>query len=499
MKTLELKKKLKYIFISFFIIFFFIGASFYSFSDAVKKVSGKDRDGLISFLSFFKKLVLVTEFDPKAKEFNEYLDKSVSRFEFSDLYNSKYMKTGSNGEKYVVYSGEYTNKSYKISLLDSEYEAVGISRFGDFATRLALKRNTVSSVSEGTFAKSESYTGELKAKTVFGKVSHETGVALIEEFLRVIDPDNINKMEDLTPAFYKDLKKKEEQKVVGIIAGDFPKFLKYIHYYTKANKALELKESGGKKYTKLDIQGFVNRRTVQKDFPYLMSYLEDISDLGWIHISLFNLENRKLLDLHLNSKTLELQLVAFTHQGKVIPFVLEGKQEVLDFTKTIELTKLNSFPFQAKVSFFGNIYGLKFDNSEILFDALYSKKPNLGSVQFKLQKIATTKVSGGFTIIPAWLIDMFIPGNMEEIVNHFFQVLVRANNGKGSSIVFYWEKENNIWFFRTQAESEFLDNFFVRFGLRVWNHIIWPDEDARKNLSQVVSRGIDILVDEFPK
>ena len=494
-----MKNKVKNIIIFFFIIFFFISASFYSFSDAVKKVAGKDRDAIISFLNFFKRIVLVKEYDSKAKEFHEYLDKSISKFQFSDLYHSKYMKEGNLGEKYLVYFAEYKAQNYKISLLDKEYETIEVSRQGDFVARLALKKNSVSSVTEGTFSKSESYSGNLKIKTVFGKVSHETGAKLLEELLAVIDPQNIDKMDLTHSEFYKDCKKPEERKVIGILSQDFPRFLKYIHYYTKANKALETKESFGKKYTKLYIQGFVNRKTLLKDFPYLMSYLEDIIDIGWIHITLSNLENKNLLDIHLNSKTLELNLVTFTHQGKVIPFTLDGRQEILDFSKSIELSKLTNYPFQAKISFYANIYGLKFTNPEILFNASYTKKTNQGLIEFKLQKISPTKVNGQFIVVPAWLIDMFIPGNMEEIVNHFFQVLVQANQGKGSFISFIWEKESEIWFFKTQAEAEFLDNFFVRFGLRVWNHIIWPDEDARNDLSKVVSRVIEILVDEFPK
>jgi hypothetical protein len=478
----------------------FVGASFYSFSDAAKKIAGKDREAIIAFLSFLKKVVLLTEYDPKAKEFHDYLEKSVSRFEFSDLYNSKYMKQAASGEKYLVYSGEYTKKAYRISLLDKEFSEVGISKFGDFATRLSLKKNEFSSVKEGSYSKSNSYTGELKARTVFGKVSHETGLVLMEELLKVVDPQNVEKIAELPTKAYKELKGQDERKLVGILERDFPKFLKYINFYTKATKAAQIISHNGKKITRIDIQGTINKRTVQRDFPYLAEYLEDVLDLGWLHFEIRNTDGAKLLDLHLNSKTLEMKFLCFTTQGKVIPFTVKEKTEILLDTKAIELSKLNNFPFQVKVDFYGNIYGLKFENPEILFHCNFQKKADTGILKAELRSIAPTKVSGGFSyLIPSWLIDIFIPGNMEEIVNHFFQVLVKANDGEGSFISLQWDREKTIWFFHTEARSEFLDNFFIRFGLRVWNHKIWPAESARKNLAQAVGRGIDLFIDDYPK
>lgn len=475
-------------------------ASYYSFQDFAKKIANKDSTTITNLLKFFKNLFLPFEYNQEAKEFNEYLSKIRSRLDFSALYNSKYLTQSSTGERLVVYSGEYTSSSYKIFLSNQDYNSIPLNKFGDFRSQLSLVKNTSPSLISKSYASSLSYSAAHKGSINLEKTSHMTLLTVIEEILKVVDAENIQKMEVLNSQLYNDLRREEERKVLGVLQRDFPKFSKYLNIYTKISSALLVKEFEKKKVTKVQLYGALNLRAIQRDAPFLAEYLMDIQDLGWIHIDVFHSSSSKLFEFHLDSEKLELQLSLFTEKGKLIPFTGFRGNEKLDFQNGVEFSKLKEIQFYGKLSFYGNIYGLIFENNGIHFRGDFNQTKDTGKFFVKLEKIEPTSVSGGFSyVVPAWLIDFFIPGDMEELVNHFFQVIVKSNRGKGAFIKLTLEQIKNHWILNSQAEGEFVENFFLRLGLRVWNYKVYPSDDAYHNLAQLITKGVDILIDEYPK
>lgn len=494
-------KQTRILFLGYFVLTFsLVAASYYSFQDFAKKIAGKDSATITNLLKFFKNLFLPFEYDEQAKEFNEYLSKIKSRLDFSTLYNSKYLTKGSGRERSVVYSGEYTSSSYKIFLNKQDYDSIPLLKFGDFRSKISLVKNLSPSLVSPTYSSSVSYSAYHRGSMNLEKTSHLTFLNVIEEILKIVDAENIQKMELLPSQIYSELKREEERKVLGVLQKDFPKFSKYLNIYTKADSVLYLYAFEKKKITKVQIQGKLNLRSIQRDAPFLADYLMDIQDLGWIHLEVYNQHKSKLFEFHLDSEKLEMQFIVFTEKGKLIPFTGFRGNEKLDFQNALEFSKLKEIKFNGRLSFYGNIYGLIFENNGLEFEGNFYNEKEQGKFFIKLRNIEPTKVSGGFSyIIPAWLIDFFIPGDMEELVNHFFQVIVQSNYKKGAFVKLTLDKQKNDWLIHTNAEGEFVENFFLRFGLRVWNYKVAPSDDAYHNLAQLITKGIDILIDEYPK
>ncbi len=494
-------QQIKIIFLAYLIITLSIfSASYYSFYEFAKKIANNNSTTIINLLKLFKNLFLPFEYDEQAKEFNEYLSGVKSRLDFSTLYNSKYLIQGRGGERVVVYYGEYTPSSYKIFLNKQDYESIQLLKFGDFRSQIILVKNTTPSLVSSTYSSSVSYSAFHKGSIHLEKTSHLTFLSFFEEILKVVDAENIQKMEIFPSQIYSELKREEERKVLGVLQKDFPKFSKYLNIYTKAASALYFYELDKKKITKIQIYGALNLRSIQRDAPFLADYLMDIQDLGWIHLELYNQNKFKLFEFHLDSEKLELQLVLFTEKGKLIPFTGFRGNEKLDFQNAIEFSKLKQIQFKGKISFYGNIYGLIFENNGFNFEGDFTNQKEQGKFFIRLKHVESTKVSGGFSyVIPSWLIDFFIPGDMEELVNHFFQNIVQSNHKKGAFLKLTLNKQKENWFINSIAEGEFIENFFLRLGLRVWNYKVVPSDDAYHNLAQLIARGVDILIDEYPK
>ena len=108
-------------------------------------------------------------------------------------------------------------------------------------------------------------------------------------------------------------------------------------------------------------------------------------------------------------------------------------------------------------------------------------KTDTFQVSARLTKISTPQIAGSFYhVVPPWLIDIGMPGNMEELANRFIRVLVAGNYRKGSSFRFIWDaqqpKQGSIA--TVSAETEILDNPFARFAVKVINHRVIPTEGA---------------------
>jgi hypothetical protein len=167
-----------------------------TFLKVVKSVEGKDSNSVSDFLNLLVNVASKTKYNQKAEEFHEYLSKSLEKFDFKDLYNSKYMKPSVNGYKSVTYAGIHSKEGFSVDLLDSTFDKIPNKGFGDFGAELSLRKNELSSVATGSYAKSNSYSGDLKLDQNFGVFSHEKGAVLLSSLLSILDIENLEKIDN---------------------------------------------------------------------------------------------------------------------------------------------------------------------------------------------------------------------------------------------------------------------------------------------------------------
>ncbi len=458
------------------------------FRDVAVNSEKPDKGAYRDFLEFIEKAAAKTKLDKNAEEFSRYLNRSLERFEFSDLYESKYVVKESD-HRWSTYSGLNRKEDFLVSLLNIPFDRIPSAAQGDFSAKYTLQERKTSSFSKGVYADSGSYSGSLKLRQNFGKFSAEKIQSIADQLLQVIDIQNMEKLSSPSGNLFANLSGRLDRKILDHLSEDFPKTAKLLGGYFRLEKLFSEYSFQGTNVLRLSIKGQIHLPYIKMDYPELGEYLSGISDLGWIHADILNSSGKKLAEINLDSSRLELFLKVFTDRGAVVPFTGGAGKEELFFKESVQISKLKNIPFFVNISFYGNIYGLRFENPGITAVGSAAVSKGRGELSVQLSQFPRTKVGGGFSyVIPSWLIDLAVPGNMEELIWHFSQVLVHANNEKGTKMYMNLGAEGNFFRLNASADTEFLNNFFVRFALKVWNFKVAPDDEAKEDLKKFIAK-----------
>ncbi|MEM7183895.1 MAG: hypothetical protein AAF518_23525, partial [Spirochaetota bacterium] len=458
------------LFLFFYASFTYAGKDFVDFSKLASslQLGNAPNSKIRSFLYWGQHILQPASYDTRTKEFYTFLSQSFKKFQFRKIYESKYLSAQGNGFKKITFSHKYSGKGYFTKIVRQNVKQMTAPHFGDAISEYALKKNQESALGEGTFSDSPTFSAYLKSKSNLGHFSDQTLLLLLENLLQIISPKNIEKLPQLgTKRFYNNLKTTTNRKLLDSFYKSYPHFSNYLQKYTSLSRLVYLKKYKGQLVTAFDLRGRLSDFFLYNDYPYAATFLRDLKSLGKLHIYFYTNEGHRFMELHLNSHDLSCNLQLYTLAGKLVPYLSSKK---LFLEKSFSLSSLKSFYFPIHISFKGNIYGLTFKNNNIWLGAWYTNQKRHSSLKVKMASIPKTKVSGGFSyVIPSWLIDIMIPGNMEGLIHSVTTVIVNANNKRGSFVKTHFYRRDNTQI-HTNLETEFLDNFFIRFGVKVWNY-----------------------------
>ena len=135
----------------------------------------------------------------------------------------------------------------------------------------------------------------------------------------------------------------------------------------------------------------------------------------------------------------------------------------------------------------------------VLVDAKYSNIDRIGKLDFKLAKFPAPKVGGRFIgVVPPWMIDIGIPGSIDEYAHKLTKTLVKGNNGRGSRLYLKWDtKQGRKVMFTAKGETEFVDNRFIKFGAKIWIRKFVPDDKAVEEVQQILQATTGALLNDI--
>lgn len=478
-----------------FILFVFPILGALSLKDIPHSIGPDGRAISKQFLGFLKGAAKKVQYDGRALEFHKYIEASLEKFELKKLYHSEFLQKTEDGTHRVKYRGKFSSGGYKIHLEEKGVGNVSLSSFGDFSAQFDLKHNP-----KPLYALygETSYSGNLDLITHLGPFTHKHAVMAMETSLKFLDPQNVKQINAPATAIFKKVNYPEARKVLNDLSKSFPDLGKFLNYYFVLESLLVLSEEkepkGESAITQFNFKGSLSRN-VADDYEELGDYLDTIKYLGWLKVKIENSKGKTLTEIRFQSKTPDISVKFVTKQGKILPYDSKGNLFPED---SFSIASLNHFPFQIRVSLEANLYGLLLENPEILISGVFVNHPDSGSLLFQVNRIEKFEVSGGFSyVIPAWAINLVIPGNLESIIHEFTETLVHANAEKGTKMTLSWNREGGRTLMKTHVESELLDNFFIRFGLKIWNHKVLPSEEAREDIRKVFIRIMDLIIQDL--
>ena len=455
-----------------------------TFEDAVTGMSpgGRGATDMLSLVRLIDRAVTKTVADVKTQRLMDLADRSLSNFDFDEFYGNAALIPLDGGYRGAVFAGTGEGMRLRVQAVDGNGR-MDWSRQGNFTAEFGLKKN-----GRGTRGMN-TYSGRIDIKTALGGLSHRTMNAYIKGRLMVIDPVNIaalNAPEGRDFAALND----ESRRVMQAYRRAFPAFSAHMLRYFGLKSLVTAHGDGAARHTRLTFQTFFNMDAIRKDYPASASFLNGMTGLFRFRVRVMNDRGHGVFDFILDSDNTFFTCTMLTRNGLIIPSDENG---VPCFGEEIDLTDGRTRAFTSRADFFTNVYGLRFYTPEILTSHVMGETGGAGWMRNRIQSISPTRIEGrAFHVVPPWLIDLVMPENMAELIRDFSATMVNANGGEGSIMEFRWDPVSpGDTRFRYLATTEFINNFFVRFGLRIWKRRVLPGgataDDLKRGLVQALA------------
>jgi len=452
-----------------------------SFEDAVTGMSpgGRGAADMLSLLRLLDRAVSKTDADEKTKRLMDLADRSLADFDFAEFYGNPALVPLEGGYRGAVFAGTGDGARLKIQAVNGA-GVMDWSRQGNFSAEFALKKNG------RTQRGMQTYSGRISIGSAFGTLSHRNMNAYLKGNLAVIDPANIAQLPVPEGAEHAALNG-ESRRVMRAYARAFPAFSAHMLKYFGMKSLVTARGAGAARHTQLRFQTCFNMDAIRKDYPASASFLDGMTGLFRLKVRVLNDRGHRVFDFFLDSDNTFFTFTLLTRNGLLVPADDRGEP---CFGEEFDITDGRTRVFTSHTEFYTNVYGLRFCTPDIVSRHEMGETAGAGWMRNRIVSITPTRIEGrAFHVVPPWLIDLVMPENMAELINDFSSVMVNANGGEGSIMEFRWEpvRPGDIRF-RYFAKTEFIDNFFVRFGLRIWKRRVLPGgataDDIRRGLVQ---------------
>jgi hypothetical protein len=437
--------------------------SAYTFDDVLRDIvpGRKGADAVKEVTRLLEKTSIRFKTEPETDAFRKFFETTLENFDFIKLYESPYFKEDKKGFRGVRFQGCNVNNHYMVHLVTSDNSRCETTRAWDFTTEYSLKKN------DRCIAGGQSFIVSVKSTTATKRYSDRNGLLYAEGLLKVIDPANIRNCKAPESSLYDNIKG-ESRQVINEFYRSFPKVSELFNRYSIIRSFLEIKNHNNIAYTRLAFKYGYRIDNLEDDFPELAKSLKNIEGLYKIRMTIKNGNDHTIMAIVFDSHEDALNLELYTRQGSIIPYDVQGNPL---FSEGITPIYLKDFSYYAVLNMVHDVHGLKFVTDNVVVRFRYQNTPVRGVWTMKLDEVSRTRISGSYYhIIPSWLIDFFIPNNMEQMIYDLSRVMLKGNDGLGSMVTFEWDRNDpkNIMLHFT-AVSEFMNNYFLKYGLGVWS------------------------------
>ena len=475
------------------LVFVFDYAQAYTFKDALRD-SAPQQAGLhesVRFMQMVNKVLTQAETDPATDVFLNFWIKSIADFNFDRLYKSNYFVPAKSGYHRIYFKGRHYPDIFRISLTTQKQSRSFPADLGNFNITSGLKKNNETIVGDPSF--------NLYAlgKAMLENFSHQNLMALMEGFMKVVDPDNINHIQAPLSMVFNNIKG-DGRKVLNEFYHTFPGLSIFLNRYTMLNSLLKIKKSQGIPYTHHNMKANLRLDLIQKDYPAIFDYLARMDQLFRYNFRLKQDDGLTIIEFKIEAdKTKDMFTMSYyTRNGMVVPFDQEGRPV---FEKEYSLTKLQDFKMKFEIDIYYYIYGLKFLTENIITQMHYHNTPSKMTMTANLKDIPRSQITGkAFHIVPTWSINFMIPGDIDQQLRKFTTTMLRANQGKGTNMKLILkmnpQRKNTLNILGT---TELLDNFFIRLAFRIWQDKFKLNQAVLKEGFNGISKLLGVLLGDL--
>jgi hypothetical protein len=445
-----------------------------TFRDAVRSM-GPSNTGVILARELLTVANLMSEhleYDENSRRFFAFMNDALEDFDFARIYYSPWLTPQPDGFRSISLSGRNTGGAYRVTL---GRESSSARNLGSATAEYRMRENRVGS--------DKTYTTQLVFDAALQKFDAQAAARLGEGMLRVLDPASIAQLNPPASAAFPEIEG-EARRIIDLGMAEFPRFTQMLSRYLELRNFAKVLDYKGKKYTEVALRGRFRLNAIATDYPRLKSYLTDLRKLFVLSIYTSDTKGRRISAFSVNMQTEEFFLSFNTLDGKILPI---GKDGTPAFDAAFAISGNVDHKFYLGFNFFVNVHGLKIHTGNVGAYVRYQVNAERMVLYTKLTYMPEGKITGAlFGVLPTWLIDLSIPSDLQTLMNKFTQTIYKANNGEGSFAQIVWKKHAGQASFYANASTEFLENRFIRIGMKIWVKKFRPNENVQEDIRRFI-------------
>jgi hypothetical protein len=219
-----------------------------------------------------------------------------------------------------------------------------------------------------------------------------------------------------------------------------------------------------------------NLSGMERKYPALAHYFDALDDIAKVRAVLRDEAGRSLLELDSETQHLETKLRGFLHDGRLL--ARAGKQGAL------EPARFERMRLTLDLSFV--LHRIRLNIEQLEIDLSYRAGREGATVRATSTRVPKVSVSGAaFGLLPTRVLDWFIPGDVETLARHMFEVAARAGGGRGSMLEAQFRESREGATLELDYQTELLDTTLIRFCMAAIADAAIPSDEEERDITRL--------------
>jgi hypothetical protein len=375
--------------------------------------------------------------------------------------------------------GQETPTSYRLSAPSGAFEVDATSArrgFGDSSSVLRMRR-----IKAGD---GKRYLVQWRSGIGLGAVQWESVVRGASDAVALIEESVVQPEHDARPMLLRAadawLKKTrpglgaEDRRMLSVGLVSFPEVSKLLTSIGSVDDVIDMPRTRAG-VTRLRLVSHFDLERMEEHYPELADYLDDFGDLLDARFQLRDANDNTLADVWLDSGRALMRVEAYLRDGGVVPS--RAGKPLLAVAPDIRR-------MEAHIDVHTHAVGLHMYIDDLRVELAYAPT---GTLTTRIRHTPGFRVEGrALGLIPASMLDWFIPGDIPSLARRMFDSASKGNDGQGVVFDYRFGSRSELATLEAQAGVEVLDTALIRLGLSIAADRVIPDEDQSADIHKLL-------------
>jgi hypothetical protein len=213
-----------------------------------------------------------------------------------------------------------------------------------------------------------------------------------------------------------------------------------------------------------------------RKYPALAHYFDALDDIARARAVLRDAAGKVLLELDSDTEHLETKVRGLLRDGRLLARAdKHGAPEAARFER-MRLTLDLQFV----------LHHIRLNIEQLAIDLDYRADEHGARLRASSTRVPKVSVSGAaFGLLPTRVLDWFIPGDVETLARHMFEVAASARGGRGATLEARFREGPEGATLEFDAETELLDTTLIRFCMAVIADAAIPNDAEERDITRM--------------